>query len=82
MDRENQAGLKGTKLTRDERKALRKLDLLDCTPERRKELRAKAEGTIAYLTETRRKTEVSDEQNRRNCASHVLTLECLTEIGD
>lgn len=89
--RESQADRTGRRLTRDERKALRIADLQDCTPERRAELRIQAEEAIRYLDSTR--SELSrravhdpavivptDEQHRRNTASHILMLECLDAI--
>lgn len=79
---EAEADRKGQRLSRDERKALRITDLADCSPERRAELRNKAQGTIAYLTASRKTQEsngipVSETTFQRNIASHVLMLECL-----
>ena len=89
--RESQADMKGQRLTRDERKALRIADLRDCSLERRKELRERTIKTIRHLEDTRSKQlqraaydsdaiVPTDEQHRRNLASHVLMLECLQEI--
>lgn len=89
--RESQADRAGRRLTREERKALRIADLLDCTPERRAELRAKTVATIQYLEKTRYQQlqrasydpdaiVPTDDQHRRNMAPHILMLECLDEI--
>lgn len=85
MNRESESDMRGVRLTRDERKALRKADLLDCPVERREVLRVKAEQAIAHLVSGRERCKsggiiVSDEQHRWNCASHVLMLECLAEL--
>lgn len=89
--RESQADLTGRRLTRAERMALRIADLRDCTPERRAELRARTMKTMQFLEQTRCQQMqrasydpdaivATNDQHRRNMASHILMLECLDEI--
>lgn len=85
--RESCADLRGERLTRDKRKSLRIADLRECTPERRAEIRAKAESIIRYHAQCRDTQRangipVSDVQHARNIATHVLTIECLDAISE
>jgi hypothetical protein len=84
--REAQADLKGIRLTRDERKALRIADLAECSPERRAELKSAAENSIKHIdrghaAQRANGMSVSKAQRDRNVASHVLMLECLAELS-
>ena len=86
MARECEFDRAGTRLTRDERKALRIADLRECTAERRIALREKCLADIAFnaechATQLRNGMAVTQAQLARNNASAVLTLECLDAIA-
>lgn len=87
MLRENPADRSGHKLTQAERKALRIADLRECSPERLAEIKATTQSTLEYHRRTvaiqrQKGIRVTEEQERRNCATHVLTLECIEALLD
>ena len=86
MSRESAADIRRERLTRDQRKALRKADFSECTSERMAEIRAQAERALAHLDAGYAKLrengfDVPQERRNKNAASHLLTLECLAELA-
>lgn len=82
---ESKADMAGQKLSRDERKQLRKADLFKCGISYLIEARVKADGIIAHLEATHARQlangmPVTAKTLEKNCASHRLTVECIDEI--
>lgn len=76
---------RGVRLTRDQRKATRISDLRQLDHDGLVALRKKTKATLAYLAEAHQKQlangiPVKAETHARNCATHLLTVECIEFI--
>jgi hypothetical protein len=84
---ETEAGMRGVKLTRDERKELRKADCRCLDYAGLTALRAKTAKTIehnhaTYERQLANGMLVTLEQVGKNNASHWLTIQCIDEVLD
>jgi hypothetical protein len=85
MNSEQQADMRGVKLTREERKALRVADMRSLTREEVEQVKTKAEAKIkanieCYDRQVKNGLKMKADVLQRNNASHILTVECADEI--
>lgn len=81
MATEAEVDRSGVRITREERRSLRTADFSKATPDFLASIKAKAELTVQYLKDSHARQLASgipatDETLARNCATHLLTIEC------